>query len=110
MLNATDQALLVGGFLHAPPAPCERCGNHVHAHLTFSFEKGPWQPPAHLILAAFDSPESAPSPPRLKGSRPEVPHPCALDLCLGGLLALEGSHASRGVTAASRSSKDIMFP
>ncbi|KAF2204812.1 hypothetical protein GQ43DRAFT_115956 [Delitschia confertaspora ATCC 74209] len=61
-------------------------GPHVHAVLTFSFENG--DPSASPALPPNPQPFSFASffalrfPLSIVGSRPEVPHPCALDLTL----------------------------
>lgn len=72
--------------------------------LTFSFEKDT------LVLANTPDPSGLQfarvrsAPPRLKGPRPEVPHPCALDLFL------KVSHAFCGVTSSFQILEDTMFP
>lgn len=90
--------LLVGGFLHrTPPAPMQPgTGLHVHASLTFSFEKDTLVPASTPDPSPFRfaSSSSSPSSERLasRGTAPLCPGACL------GLLALEGSHASRCVT------------
>ena len=89
--------LLVGGFLHRPPGrSAARTGLHVHASLTFSFEKDTLAPASTPDPSPFRfaSSSSSPSSERLasRGTAPLCPGACL------GLLALEGSHASPCVT------------
>jgi hypothetical protein len=83
LLNATDQAVLVGVFLHLPWSPA-RCGSPPCSRSPLIlFREGH---PGYIQHTQFQlsSIRQSPHPPslRLKGSRPEVPHPCVLDLYL----------------------------
>jgi hypothetical protein len=94
--DATQQALFVGGFLHASMSNLQN--PHVRP---LEAKWHPWHT-GHLIQSPYDSPVPAPS----LLHRAELPYPCALERCLPASPPLR--HASRRATRCFQILETIM--